>query len=58
MSSRICGLHLAAGHRAGEFQQTVAQRRLAVVDVGDDREISKEASVRSRRQSKNSVSMI
>ena len=39
------GLHLAAGDRAGQFQQTVAQRRLAVVDVGDDGEVAKEASV-------------
>jgi len=35
-------LHLAAGDGAGEFQETVAQRRLAVVDVGDDREVTKE----------------
>ena len=39
------GLHLAAGHRAGQLQQTVAQRRLAVVDVGNDREVAKEACV-------------
>jgi len=39
------GLHLPPGHRAGQFQQTVAQRRLAVVDVGDDREVAKEACV-------------
>ncbi len=39
------GLHLAARHRACEFQQTVAQRRLSVVDVGDDGEIAKEAGV-------------
>ncbi len=39
------GLHLAPGHRAGQLQQPVAQRRLAVVDVGDDGEIAKEAGV-------------
>ncbi len=33
-------LHLAACHRAGQLQQTVAQRRLSVVDVGDDGEVS------------------
>ncbi len=38
-------LHLAPGHRAGEFQQTVAQRRLSVVDVGNDREVAKETYV-------------
>ena len=42
------GLHLAPGHRAGQFQQPVAQRRLAVVDVGDDREVAKEAGVHGR----------
>ena len=33
------GLHLAGLQRAGEFQEPVGQRGLAVVDVGDDREI-------------------
>ncbi len=32
-------LHLAAAHRAGQFQQPIGQRALAVVDVGDDREV-------------------
>ena len=35
-------VHLAHFHRAGLLQQTVGQRRLAVVDVGDDREITDE----------------
>ena len=39
------GLHLALGHRAGEFEQAVAQRRLAVVDVGDDCEVAKKACI-------------
>src|ERR1039457_4090115 len=39
------GLHFTAGYRACELQQTVAQRRLSVVDVGDDGEVTKEASV-------------
>ena len=39
------GLHLAAGHRARQLQQPVAERRLAVVDVRDDGEIAKEACV-------------
>ena len=33
------GLHLARGERSGEFQQTVSQRGLAVVDVRDDRDV-------------------
>jgi hypothetical protein len=33
-------LGLAGGDGAGELQQAVGQRRLAVVDVGDDREIA------------------
>jgi hypothetical protein len=32
--------HLAAGHRAGQFEQAIGQRRLAVIDVRDDREIA------------------
>jgi hypothetical protein len=39
------GLHLTAGYGACELQQTVAQRRLSVVDVCDDREVAKEACV-------------
>ena len=39
------GLHLAPGHRAGQLQQPVAQRRLSVVDVGDNREVAKKACV-------------
>ena len=42
------GLHLTAGHRAGQLQQTVAQRRFAVVDVGDDGEVAKEAGIHAR----------
>ena len=38
-------VHLAHGERAGELQQAVGERRLAVVDVGDDGEIADEASV-------------
>jgi len=34
------GLHFAAGNGAGVFEETVAQRRLSVVDVGDDCEVS------------------
>ena len=32
--------HLAAGERAGALQQPVGERRLAVVDVRDDREVA------------------
>ena len=42
------GLHLAIGHRAGQFQQPVAEGRLAVVDVRDDGEIAKETGVHGR----------
>ncbi len=38
-------LHLPGLQRAGEFQEAIRQRRLAVVDVGDDREVSDEARV-------------
>jgi hypothetical protein len=34
------GLHLPCGKGAGHFQQTVGESRLAVVDMGDDGEIS------------------
>ena len=33
-------LHLAGGQRAGQLEQAIRQRRFAVVDVGDDREIA------------------
>ncbi len=32
--------HIAVGHRAGQFEQAVGERRLAVIDVGDDREVA------------------
>ncbi len=35
-------LHLAPGHRASDFEQSITQRRLSVVDVGNNREVSKE----------------
>jgi hypothetical protein len=34
------GLHFARGQRAGEFQQSVGERGLAVVNVRDDREVA------------------
>ena len=42
------GLHLAIGHRSGQFQQPVAESRLAVVDVRDDGEVAKETGVHGR----------
>ncbi len=33
-------LHVARGHRAGDLEDAVGQRRLAVVDVGDDAEVA------------------
>ena len=39
------GLHFARGERAGQLQQAVGQRGLAVVDVRDDREITDEGGV-------------
>ena len=33
-------LHVPVGHRARVLQQTVGQRRLAMVDMGDDAEIA------------------
>ena len=33
-------LHLALGQRAGDLQQAVRQRGLAMIDVSDDAEIS------------------
>ncbi len=38
-------LHLARLHRAGQFEKPVGERRLAVVDVGDDREVADETLV-------------
>ena len=32
--------HVAAGDRVGQLEDAVGQRRLAVVDVGDDREVA------------------
>ena len=43
------GLHLAAGERAGGFEEPVGQRRLAVVDVGDDAEVADAALVHGGR---------
>ncbi len=34
------GVHLALGERPGPLEQAVGERRLAVVDVGDDREVA------------------
>ena len=39
--------HLALGQRAGDFEQTVGQRRLAVVDMGNDGEIADQGTVNS-----------
>ena len=33
-------LHVAVGDRVGELEDAVGERRLAVVDVGDDREVA------------------
>ena len=33
-------LHLAAGDGAGQLKQAIGQRRFAVIDVRDDREIA------------------
>ena len=38
-------LHLARLQRAGHLEKTVGQRRLAVVDVGDDGEVADEARI-------------
>ena len=40
-------LHLTRLERAGELEQAVGQRRLAVIDVRDDREIADESLVHS-----------
>ena len=34
------GLHVAVRDRPGRLEKPVSQRRLAVVDVGDDREVA------------------
>jgi mono/diheme cytochrome c family protein len=39
------GLHLARLERAGQLENTVRERGLAVIDVGDDREITDELLV-------------
>ena len=39
-------VHLASFDRARLLQQTIGERRLAVVDVGDDREVSDVLGVR------------
>ena len=39
-------LHLPVGDVAAQLDQPVGQRRLAVVDVGDDREVADQADVR------------
>ena len=41
--------HLPLGHRLGDLEDAVGQRRLAVVDVGDDREV---ADSRERHRSR------
>ncbi len=45
MASRICACISRPVTEPVNLQQTVAQRRLAVVDVGNDGEIAKEACV-------------
>jgi len=37
----LVGLHLAFGDRAGALEQPVRDRRFAVIDMGDDAEITK-----------------
>jgi hypothetical protein len=32
--------HLATGERSGDFEQAVGKRAFAVIDMGDDREVS------------------
>ena len=41
--------HLPRLQRAGELEKPVRQRRLAVVDVGDDRKVTDEALIHARR---------
>ncbi len=40
--------HFALGKRAGDFEQAVGKRRLAVVDVRNDREIADEFAIHAR----------
>ena len=46
LALQVVGIHGALGHplvlaeRAGLLQQAIDQRRLAVIDMGDDREIA------------------
>ena len=42
------GVHLSLGNRAGELKQAVAQRRLAVVDVGNNGEVAYETCFHNR----------
>jgi hypothetical protein len=39
------GFHLARLERARLFEEAVGQRRLAMIDVGDDREIADETGI-------------
>jgi hypothetical protein len=39
------GLHLAHLQRPGDLEEPIRKRRLAVVDMGDDREVADEALV-------------
>ncbi len=41
-------LHLSTGHRSRQFQKTVAQRRLPMVNVGNNCEISEVFYVHQR----------
>ena len=41
-------LHLARLQRAGELEEAIGQRRLAVVDVRDDREVADESRIHDR----------
>ena len=47
-------VHLARLHRARDLQQTVGERRLAVIDVGDDGEVADELGVGHGRGAENS----
>ena len=38
-------LHLAGGHRAGDLDQTVGERRFAMIDMGNDRKIANVGSL-------------
>jgi hypothetical protein len=42
--------HLALGHRVGDLEDAVGERRLAVVDVRDDREVADAGLVHRRSQ--------